>query len=72
MKTVIELAREAGFLEHKDSFYTNHRYGDCKLELELLVELAHADEREACLDLAKDFAHNNIDLHDAIRARGNT
>lgn len=27
-------------------------------------------EREACLDLAKNFAHNNTDLHDAIRARG--
>jgi hypothetical protein len=28
------------------------------------------NEREACLELSKSFAHNNTDLHDAIRARG--
>ena len=47
MKTVIEMAREAGFMRHEDSFYTNHRYGDCKLELERFAELVRADEREA-------------------------
>jgi len=47
MKTVIEMAREAGFMGHEDSFYTNHRYGDCKLELERFAALVRADEREA-------------------------
>ena len=27
-------------------------------------------ERESCSELAKSFSHNNSDLHDAIRARG--
>ena len=29
-----------------------------------------AAERGECLELAKSYAHNNTDLHSAIRARG--
>jgi len=36
---IIAMARQAGFLEHKNQFYTNHEYGDCKLELEAFVKL---------------------------------
>jgi len=39
---IIEMAREAGFLEHKDQFYTNHEYGDCKLELVAFAKLVAA------------------------------
>lgn len=35
----------------------------------LVAERAAAAERDACLDLACSYAHDNIDLHDAIRAR---
>ena len=31
---------------------------------------AVAAERAECLELAKSYAHNNTDLHSAIRARG--
>jgi hypothetical protein len=40
--------------------------------LERFANLVAAAEREACLDLAQSYAHNNTDLHDAIRARGET
>ena len=62
MKTVIEMAREAGFMCHEDSFYTNHRYGDCKLELERFAALVRADEREAFVAKIQseiDHAHLN-------------
>ena len=39
---IIEMARKAGFLEHKDQFYTNHEYGDCKLELVAFANLVAA------------------------------
>jgi len=41
---IIEMARQAGFLRHEDSLYTNHRYGDCKLELEAFAKLIAAKE----------------------------
>jgi len=71
MKTAIEMALEAGFMGHEDSFYTNHRYGDCTLELERFVELVRADEREAIIDLVAIYG-GTVDLEAAIRARGNT
>jgi len=51
---IIEMARQAGFLSHGDSFYTNHRYGDCKLELEAFAKLVAAKEREACAKLVQE------------------
>ena len=80
MKTVIEMAREAGFMCHEDSFYTNHRYGDCKLELERFAALVRADEREACAKVCDDY-DDEYDVHTRqtaegiamqIRARGET
>ena len=48
---IIEMARQAGFISHGDSFYTDHRYGDCKLELEAFAKLVAAKEREHYDDL---------------------
>ena len=64
MKTIIEMAREAGIR-------------DCTCDgtrgcLERFAALVRAEEREAILDLVDSYAKNNTDLADAIRARGNT
>ena len=63
MKTIIEMAREAGIR-------------DCTCDgtrgcLERFAALVRAEEREAILDLVDSYAKNNTDLADAIRARGN-
>lgn len=68
MKTVIEMAREAGF----------PCIGDRPIiacgqeELERFAELVRSDEREAVLDLVDSYAKNSKDLAAAIRSRGNT
>ena len=84
MKTVIEMAREAGLFTHKE----------VQPELERLVELARADaiadEREACAKVCEQSEipipidvwhgstkkemteHTALTLAKAIRARGNT
>ena len=82
MKTIIEMAREAGIYvpEHLQTIAT------CKTDLGRFAELVRADERdramrenayvtaerEAILELVNSYAKNNTDLADAIRARGNT
>jgi hypothetical protein len=67
MKTIIEMAREAGWGQAKP-------HDDCiacgVFDLEAFAELVRADEREAILDLVDSYAKNNTDLADAIRARG--
>ena len=63
MKTVIEMAREAGFSEWAVK---------TPRDLERFAEIVRADEKEAILDLVDSYAKNNTDLADAIRARGNT
>ena len=69
MKTVIEMAREAGI--RSPDFYKLTVGHMLIAQLERLVDLARADEREACLncyspdDTATDWA-------DKIRARSNT
>ena len=66
MKTIIEMAREAGL----------RRFGPLNIDPELerfaaLVRAAaQAEEREAILELVDSYAKNNTDLADAIRARG--
>ena len=77
MKTIIEMAREAGL------------YTKCEVHsavpfdqlLERFAELVRADEREAILAIEASSAFNRMygefcpkakDLADAIRARGNT
>ena len=52
---IIEMIREAGFLEHENQFYTNHEFGDCKLELATFAKLVAAKEREACAKMVEDY-----------------
>ena len=67
MKTVIEMAREAGFTLIKAEWV----FVDM---LERFAELVHADEREACAALCDRFANRMMSAEecaDAIRARSN-
>jgi hypothetical protein len=59
---IIDMARQAGFLEHEDQFYTNHEYGDCKLELKAFAKLVAAKEREACAKIVQTHYEANDDL----------
>ena len=64
MRDTIDMAREAGL-----DGMTGHP------ALQRLVELARADEREACAKYAENHDLGTPDGHDiaaAIRARGNT
>lgn len=70
MKTVIEMAREAGW-------WTMSRI--LRVRLERFAELVRADEREACAKVCyelpwKDMGHipSNLAFAAAIRARSNT
>ena len=82
MKTVIEMAREAGFLiAGVQEFVFAPSSFHFTEELERLVALARADEREACAnEMAKivmipTLTHGALvklsDVVNAIRARGN-
>ena len=53
MKTVIEMACEAGFKEHNGIIYVTTINDDCAKELKALVDLVRADEREACAKLVE-------------------
>ncbi len=82
MKTIQEMAREA----HVIPYIVGPSNDEYISRIEAFAKLVREDERnrsqrenayvlaerEACLDLAKNFAHNNTDLHDAICARSNT
>jgi len=75
MKTVIEMAREAGWKDLRD--YDSQMQHDFFMgntdSIERLVELARADEREACAGLCDRFANRMMSAEecaDAIRARG--
>ena len=66
MKTLIEMAREAGFVLIKSEWV----YVDM---LERFAELVRADEREACAKVAEKLTWaDNMGVASAIRARGNT
>jgi hypothetical protein len=71
MKTIIELAREAGFTELE--FYGN-KLGTNPTEcLERFAALIRADEREACAKVCEDHFSSDGDwCAKVIRARGNT
>jgi hypothetical protein len=58
------MAQEAQISDTTIEFYQQ--------ELKAFEALVRADEREALLDLVDEYAKNNTDLADAIRARGNT
>ena len=67
MKTVIEMAREAGWDDHHAKFDTR---------LESFAALVRADEREECA-MVCDALHYEVDAYGAqcaaaIRARSNT
>jgi len=76
MRDTIEMAREAGvsIRGHYDET------GSTPQELERLVELARADEREACAKVCEDLDWSQdstwevatLDCAEAIRARGET
>jgi hypothetical protein len=69
MRSTIEMAREVGF-HVGDQFVA----GASEAELERLVELVRADEREACAKVC-DEMHPGIAtkrIAEAIRARSNT
>ncbi len=61
MKTVIEMAREAGWDDHHAEFDTR---------IERFAELVRADERKQCLHAAEVAASLLNDPIAAIRARG--
>jgi hypothetical protein len=50
MRSTIEMAREAGFQLADQRLYVDDRDGVCQEEVERLVALARADEREAIKD----------------------
>ncbi len=87
MKTIIEMAREAGLHRTQHSLMSNpvkHRfsYDGYEENLERFAELVRADEREACAKLVHDNAlacdpGSMLQTYlasnaAAIRARGNT
>jgi hypothetical protein len=73
MKTIIEMAREAGFVENQGNVYGGH------LELEAFAALARVEERERIIaanipEIEKTNAHIKMlqDVIAVLRARGNT
>ena len=80
MKTIIEIAREAGIEVTYDPTETPTRaFVECWIEnLEHLVDLARADEREECAKVCEDLGmatngmyERNHECATAIRAREN-
>lgn len=74
MKTVIEMAREAGWKDLRD--YDSEMRHDFFMgntdSLERLVELARADEREACAKVAETYREwddTGMGIAAAIQAR---
>ena len=62
MKTVIEIAREAGMVyrEFEDEFANANTDGVDVETLERFAELVRADEREACAQLATTIAEQDL------------
>jgi len=74
MKTIIEMAREAGFVEYELEDYTQSGYD---IRYERFAALVRADEREACAKVCEPQEEHDDPLTAwkiaaAIRARGNT
>ena len=84
MKTIIEMAREAGIEVTYDPTETPTRaFAECWIEdLERFAALVRADEREACAKVCENNVSPKPQYHwwsdvcrmlaSAIRARGNT
>lgn len=54
-----------------EGVYLDNRDGVCQEQIERLIALTRADEREACADAVR-FADNGTEAAEIIRARGNT
>jgi hypothetical protein len=71
MKTVIEMAREAGWKDLRD--YDSQMRHDFFMgnidSLKRLVELARADERESCAKTVESFYGSRDEYAAAIRER---
>ena len=65
MKTIIEMAREAGIADA----HSNTPHKGVMAQLERFAELVRADEREACALVSEDCGA--IHVAKRIRARGN-
>ena len=70
MKTIIEMAREAGMAGFDGVVHA-------AFQLEAFAALVRADEREACAKVCDEYTGQDYDtvsdiLAAAIRARGNT
>ena len=77
MKTIIEMALEAGILEPIDLLDSNQWRQDTIRELERFAELVRADEREACAKVCEglwriDGQRSADEFAAEVRARGNT
>jgi hypothetical protein len=81
MKTVIEMAREAGFMAITNDDPDVGAWYECfTSEIERFAELVRADEREACAQICEQYAdvdtYENgvtLDFHaKLIRERSNT
>lgn len=84
MKTIIEMAREAGLHRTQHNLMSNpvkHRfsYDGYEENLEAFAELVRAEEREACAKVCEELGmatngmyERNHECATAIRARGNT
>ena len=73
MKTIIEMAREAGFNTNHDMIWINK--WEVSPYMQRFAALVRADERESCAQLCDRFANRMMtaeECADAIRARGNT
>ncbi len=82
MKTIIEMAREAGGVDITSKGWTSWVGTQSTEFLERFVELVRADEREACAKVCENNVSPKPQYHwwsdvcrmlaSAIRARGNT
>jgi len=73
MKTIIEMAREAGFNTNHDMIWINK--WEVSPYMQRFAALVRADEREACAKVCETTAPSQINGYEcaeAIRARGNT
>ena len=65
---IIELAREAGFVEYELDDGTTNAFD---VRYARFANLVAAHEREACADIVDNAGWNALGISRAIRARGN-
>jgi hypothetical protein len=78
MRDTIEMAREAGFESNGSMVVVRHSstgsWVGVTKEIERLIAMVRADEREACYTIAKFNQSNHLEhlTADQIKARGET